>query len=136
MQRYGLTSARVIELFSNAQADGDLLHVIDALNTTHCCAFSWCIKTGTFSKGPYLRLLVVNTPYLGKGLGQQMLLELEERVAGFASNLTLLVADFNERAQEFYRRNGYKKVGSLNDFVLPGVSELIFYKNFLVNQGS
>ena len=40
----------------------------------------------------------------------------------------LLVSDFNTDAQQFYQRLGYRQVGKLDDYVVPGVSELIFWK--------
>jgi predicted GNAT family acetyltransferase len=40
----------------------------------------------------------------------------------------LLVSDFNTDAQRFYARLGYHQVGALPDYVVRGVSELIFWK--------
>jgi ribosomal protein S18 acetylase RimI-like enzyme len=40
----------------------------------------------------------------------------------------LLTSDFNEDAQAFYRRLGYQQVGAIPDYVVPGITELIFYK--------
>jgi predicted GNAT family acetyltransferase len=43
-------------------------------------------------------------------------------------DLFLLVSDFNTDAQKFYARLGYVQVGALDDYVIPGVSELVFCK--------
>ncbi len=43
-------------------------------------------------------------------------------------DIFLLVSDFNHDAQRFYNRLGYQQVGKLDDYVMQGVSELVFRK--------
>ena len=45
-----------------------------------------------------------------------------------ASDVFLLVSDFNHVAQAFYRRLGYVQVGAIPDYVVSGVTELVFRK--------
>ena len=45
-----------------------------------------------------------------------------------SSDLILLVSDFNEGAQRFYKRMGYEQIGAIPGYVLPDVAELIFRK--------
>jgi hypothetical protein len=40
----------------------------------------------------------------------------------------LLVTDSNSSAQRFYRRLGYTHIGAIPDYVVPGITELIFFK--------
>ena len=58
-----------------------------------------------------------------------MLLEETERtVRKVCNDLFLLVSDFNKAAQRFYQRNGYQQIGAIPGYVLPDVTELIFWK--------
>jgi ribosomal protein S18 acetylase RimI-like enzyme len=61
-----------------------------------------------------------------RGLGAELLAEVEARAE--SRDLLLLVSDFNEGAQRFYRRMGYQQIGAIPGYVLPDVSELIFRK--------
>ena len=46
-----------------------------------------------------------------------------------ARRVTLMVSDFNQRAQAFYRSRGYWLLGSLPDAVKPGIGELVMVKD-------
>jgi ribosomal protein S18 acetylase RimI-like enzyme len=58
------------------------------------------------------------------------MLQVESQLNIDYKDLFLLVSDFNVDAQNFYRQMGYLKVGEIADYVVPGVSELIFRKSF------
>lgn len=75
---------------------------------------------------PYLKLLYAATP--GQGIGSALLAECERRALERSRNLFLLVSDFNNRAIDFYERRGYKRVGLLEDFIVPGKHEIIMRK--------
>ena len=64
----------------------------------------------------------------GVGLGGALLRTIEAQAVKQADHLLLLVSDFNEAAQHFYRRLGYAQVGALPAYVMPDVAELIYYK--------
>ncbi len=86
---------------------------------------AWVLPRGTFGRSPYLKLIAVAAEHRGGGLGALLLTAAEEIGAG---ELTLLVSDFNDQAQRFYLAHGYREVGALPDFVLPGVTERILRK--------
>jgi len=46
-----------------------------------------------------------------------------------ARRVTLMVSDFNQGAQAFYRSRGYWLLGSLPDAVKPGIGELVMVKD-------
>jgi len=52
----------------------------------------------------------------------------EARIFRRGPNVFLLVSGFNRRAQAFYRRQGYTKVGAIPDYVVPGITEYLFRK--------
>ena len=76
---------------------------------------------------PYIASIAVAPEAQGRGLGSQLMAFTEQRYRD-RGHLFLLVSSFNPRAQQFYRRHGYEFVGELKDYIVPGYSELIFYK--------
>jgi len=39
-----------------------------------------------------------------------------------------LCSDFNTDAQRYYEKHGYSRVGAIPDYVVPGITELIYRK--------
>lgn len=79
---------------------------------------------------PYLSLIGVRDTCRGQGVGAFLMdgLETLSRDAG-ARRVTLMVSDFNEGGQRFYRRRGYWLLGELPDAVKPGIRELVMVKD-------
>jgi len=77
---------------------------------------------------PYIASIGVAADARGRGIGSALLHFTEQRFAG-RGHLFLLVSSFNDRAQRFYRRHGYDRVGEVKDFVIAGMSEIIFHKH-------
>ena len=125
-QRYHLTAAKAIAQFEAGMERGDWL--ISADGDLPVCGFAWGIPRGTFGRSPYLRLIGVRDDVTGGGLGTLLLGEIERRAAEVASDLFLLVSDFNLDGQRFYKRHGFEPVGAILGYVLPDVTELIFRK--------
>ena len=128
-QRYGLSAAKAQALLRDALTNGDRLLVADAPPPNgKASGLAWCLEKGAFGRSPYLRLLGVRADLAGHGIGGILLDTLERHLAKTASELFLLVSDFNTAAQAFYRRHGYAQVGAIDSYVLSGVAELIFWK--------
>jgi GNAT superfamily N-acetyltransferase len=125
-QRYNLTQSGAAAGFAAGLARGDWLLAAD--DEESACGFAWAIPGGAFGRSPYLRLIGVRADKTGGGLGAALLDEVERRAAEVAADLFLLVSDFNEAAQRFYRRQGYQQVGGIPGYVVPDVTELIFRK--------
>lgn len=76
---------------------------------------------------PYISSIAVAPDVQSQGLGSQ-LLQFAEQQYHDRRHLFLLVSSFNPRAQQFYRRHGYERVGEIRDYIVAGHSELIFHK--------
>jgi GNAT superfamily N-acetyltransferase len=127
-RRYGLTAQAAAGQLNDALERDDLLVVADSEAGAICCGFAWCMPRGAFGRSAYLRWIGVRDDQTGTGLGTALLRHVEQAAADFAPDMILLVSDFNHDAQRFYERAGYRQVGALPGYVLPDVTELIFWK--------
>jgi ribosomal protein S18 acetylase RimI-like enzyme len=76
----------------------------------------------------YIQVLVVVPGHRSRGIGAQLLQFAEKRILRDSPNVFLCVSGFNHRAQQFYLRHGYKKIGDVKDFVISGASEWLMRK--------
>lgn len=122
-QRYQFTVPKIESGLQGALVQGDILLVADT-ESAQAVGLAWCLKQGAFGRSPYLRLLGVSATQ--HGLGAALLTYLEQQLT--EKTLFLLVSDFNESAQRFYQRQGYTQIGALPGYVLPDVTELLYWK--------
>ena len=83
---------------------------------------------GGFHRYPYIHVYAVHPHFQGQGVGSRLLAAFEANVLAPAEKVFLLVADFNVRAQAFYAKCGYEKVGEVSDFFTEGDTEWIMMK--------
>ena len=78
---------------------------------------------------PYIKLLGVAPAYRSQGIGTFMLEKAEQmaRDSG-AKKITLMVSDFNIRAQKAYERRGYELLGTIRNAVKDDIDELLMIK--------
>lgn len=76
----------------------------------------------------YIQILAVHPDWRRRGLGTRLMRFAEERIFRQSPNVFLCVSGFNERAQAFYERLGYQRVGELPDFLVQGQAEIILRK--------
>lgn len=124
-QRYGLTSAQVRAMLAGGLERSDILLVADA---GEVCGLAWCLPHGAFGRSAYLRLLGVHPAHAGQGIGARLLADAEGAAAVSSREIFLLVSDFNTAAQRFYRRHGYSQSGAITGYVLPDVTEYVYWK--------
>jgi len=127
-QRYQLTIERASQNFENALERGDVLLVADAGADNIGCGFAWCLPQGGFGRSMYLRLIGVRQERARVGVGAALLRAAEEAALKVSRELFLLVSDFNLDARRFYQRQGYQQIGAIPGYVLPDVTELLYWK--------
>jgi len=76
----------------------------------------------------YIAGIAVHTDFRNRGIGSRLLTFAEERIGKVSPNVFLTVSSFNKDAQRLYERRGYQRVGELNDYILPGHSEVLMRK--------
>jgi ribosomal-protein-alanine N-acetyltransferase len=81
-----------------------------------------------FARGGYIRSIGVSPSMRRLGIGRKLLSFAEKDTTGCSSNLYLCVSSFNRKAQAFYKGCGYTRVGKLQDLIIPGASEYIYWK--------
>jgi ribosomal protein S18 acetylase RimI-like enzyme len=128
-RRYELTADRARRLLAVALEEGRAeLLVLEAPGDPPVVAgFVWFVPRGAFDRSGYLRLIAVDDRFQGRGVGKQLLAELERRHLQ-RGGIVLLASATNSEAHRFYERLGYRHVGELPDYVKPGLHERIYYK--------
>lgn len=76
----------------------------------------------------YVQTLCVREDRRGTGLGAALLTAAELRILDQSANVFICVSSFNPRAQKFYAKMGYEKIGVLRDLVVTGHDELLLRK--------
>jgi GNAT superfamily N-acetyltransferase len=125
--RYGLTSERAQSRLGVGMARGDIVLTAD-LDNRKACGFGWCIPAGAFDLSPYLRWIAVHPELAGAGVGTALMAAFEQEALAHGKDMFLLAADFNVGAHRFYERQGYSQIARLPDYVVTGVSELLYWK--------
>ncbi len=85
-------------------------------------------EAGMFSGFPYIQLFVIAENVRNKGYGNKVLDVFENAMRISSSKVFLLVGDFNSKAQSFYEKRGYLKVGSIPNFHKEAVTEHLMMK--------
>jgi ribosomal-protein-alanine N-acetyltransferase len=76
----------------------------------------------------YIQTVGVFQSWRNLGIGSRLIRFAEGRIFREAPNAFICVSSFNERARRLYERLGYKVVGELTDYIIPGHSEILMRK--------
>jgi len=76
----------------------------------------------------YIQVLAMAAEWRSRGIGAQLVEFAEQRIFRESPNVFLCVSAFNPRAQKFYARLGYERIGELKDYVVAGQSEILMRK--------
>jgi ribosomal protein S18 acetylase RimI-like enzyme len=123
---YSVTPHSAEQMFISALAGGAKLIVAKLDGQT--AGFAWCVLHGAWDRSAYLRLIGVLPAFQRLGIGDCLLQAVEEMAARVVQDIFLLVTDSNTAGQRFYLRSGYSQVGAIPDYVVKGITELVFYK--------
>ncbi len=127
-QRYEYDARDAKTSFELAFYKDDESLIVATNKKNEVVGFAWFQPTGGLGRAGYLRLIGVHPRHQSKGIGKLLLQEVEK---GCPSHiLMILVSHFNERAQKFYKREGYVQAGVFEKFVRPDIDELLFWKKF------
>ncbi len=125
-KRYGFDPADLAEALADEVNGGGEMVVAELRGAV--VGFAWIDPCGAFSSAPYLRLIAVERSQRDAGVGAALLAEFEKRTKSVGRDWCLLVSDFNEGAQRFYERHGYRRAGALPGFARPGITEILMVK--------
>ena len=125
-QRYGVTADAFAQRLRDGLAAGAMIYVAEHARVV--AGFVWLVERGAFNRSGYVQLIGVHPTARGGGIGHALMQFAEEKTFAQGRDLFLLTSDFNTAAQKFYERLGYQRVGKLDDYVIAGVSEWIYWK--------
>jgi ribosomal protein S18 acetylase RimI-like enzyme len=128
-QRYGITVEGAAARLADVLASGGTILVAEESGETAPLGFVWIVERGAFNRSGYIPLIGVDPAHRGGGIGKQLLEAAENHVRQTSQDLFLLCSDFNTDAQRFYEQHGYARVGAIPDYVVAGITELIYRKH-------
>jgi ribosomal protein S18 acetylase RimI-like enzyme len=132
-RRYGITLARARTSIRRAlgAGRGDRAPGFFAVarHAGSVAGFVWFRSEGTFDHSGYIRWIGVAPDARSRGIGALLMRYAEDKIFQSGPNVFLMVSDFNRRAQAFYRRQGYTKIGVVRDYVVPGITEYLYRKS-------
>jgi len=122
-KRYGIDYHVALQLISMAE---DKFYVAE--NEQDIIGFCALRLNGVGNIGAYIRMIVVAEPFRGQGVGKRLLDNVWKITIEHIPNIFLVCSTDNVRAQKFYEREGFKKVGVLEGLVVPGHNEILYWK--------
>jgi ribosomal-protein-alanine N-acetyltransferase len=76
----------------------------------------------------YIQTVCIHHDHRGQGLGSKLVAFAEDRILKESPNVFMCVSSFNQDARRLYERLGYRVVGELTDYLVPGHSEILLRK--------
>ncbi len=122
-KRLGFTASDWLRIFAPLPAGRDTF-ILEADGAVLGIA----IVRRKFLFGDYLELLGIAPSATGRGFGSSLLAHIESLTFARAPNLFACVSDFNDAARAFYRKQGYKEIGPMPNFLIPGYAEILLRK--------
>jgi GNAT superfamily N-acetyltransferase len=127
LRRYGTTAAGAAAALRRGRRAGDLLLVAGPTGRPPL-GVAWVVPGRGLARAVYLRLLLVGEAARGRGLGARLLARAEQAARRLGNHLVLLATRDNLGARRFYRRHGYREVGTLPGLAHPGLDEVLYWK--------
>lgn len=118
LERSLRTAAERGELYFALTASGEIAGAMRVSLTGFCGLY------------PYLALIGTKGSFRGRGVGRFLMDELERMARETGKRRTvLMVSDFNQSAQAFYRSLGYWPLGLIPDAAKEGIGEYVMLKD-------
>ena len=76
----------------------------------------------------YIQTVCIFPEWRNEGIGTTLIDFAEKRIFRDSPNVFMCVSSFNRNAQRLYERLGYRVVGELKDYIVPGHSEILLRK--------
>jgi ribosomal-protein-alanine N-acetyltransferase len=76
----------------------------------------------------YIQTVCIFPEWRNQGIGTKLIDFAEDRILRDSPNVFMCVSSFNRNAQRLYQRLGYRVVGELKDYIVPGHSEILLRK--------
>jgi GNAT superfamily N-acetyltransferase len=127
LNRYHISREDARQALEDAIAGDDLVLVADTASLAPA-GLAWANKLRGFGGSAYLRFLLVDERWQGRGIGELLLKQVEAWAVLRSSNLLLITTEDNHDARRFYERHGYQRAGQLQRLILPDADEVIYHK--------
>ena len=125
--RYGITTAEAARGAFEDILAGTCLGMV-AEDAGRVVGFVVYALAGTFVHSGYVRSVAVASDAQHKGVGGRLMDAAEAAILEGGPNVFLLVSEWNTRAQRFYERRGYRRIGDVPDYVRVGITEVLYRK--------
>lgn len=76
----------------------------------------------------FIRSFCIDAKFRGRGIGAKVIGFAEKYILQQTPNVFVFAASTNEGAIRFYKNQGYKQIGLIEDFIETGSDELLFRK--------
>ena len=131
---YGVTPERARAIF--ADAVGGSSAGLVAEDDGRVVGFVVYRLRGTFVHSGYILDVGVAANAQNRGVGNLLMDAAETEILRHGPNVFLLVSAFNTRAQQFYERRGYQRIGEIPDYIRRGTTEVLYRKTLGPIQGA
>lgn len=130
-RRYGVITldaarARIGRMYTESRAGHSRTQVAE--HRGRVVGFVYYLSRGTFGHSGYVWSVGVASDQQGRGVGGHLMDAAETDIFGTGPNVFLLVSADNADARRFYERRGYRRVGELADYVIRGITEIVYRK--------
>ncbi len=125
--RYGVTTEGAARVAFADVLGGTCLGLV-AEEAGRVVGFALFVVRGTFVHSGYVRSVAVMPDAQHRGVGNRLMDAVEAAIFGLGPNVFLLVSAWNNGAQRFYERRGYRRIGEIPDYVQRGITEVVYRK--------
>lgn len=132
-ERYGIDATQAASTLAGfvekSSHDPDDYTCLVAEQDLQVVGFVVLLFYGCFGMSGYIKLIGTREDRRRMGVGRLLLGAAEALAFARGPNVFLLVSHFNDPAIRFYERMGYRRIGVIEDYVVPGIDEFLYRKS-------